>query len=395
MPNVVWPAERLPPETVAVVRGALGRLVDHIVAAIRAENPVYAEVLADPAGLGIRMGIEQAIGSFLDAIEHGRPPASETDEVWRRLGEAEFQAGRSLDALRAAFRTGTRAAWRAAADVAAEVGAPTAAVIALAEGIFVYSDALAADVVEGYLRIQSDEAGERERRRRRLAVLLLDPEGADADAVERAAELARWPVPRRLAVLALPGDIPPGLTRGLDVDALAGSDGDGAWLVIPDPRGPGREAELRRALVGTAAALGPMVDPREAHRSLRWARRALALLASGAVPDEGLVRVEDHLVTIIVLGDEALARRLVRRALGALDDLTAAERERLAQTLEAWLGHQRHTPTVATALHVHPQTVRYRIAKLRDLLGQALETPDGRFELELALRARAGLPDAR
>jgi DNA-binding PucR family transcriptional regulator len=35
--------------------------------------------------------------------------------------------------------------------------------------------------------------------------------------------------------------------------------------------------------------------------------------------------------------------------------------------------------------------VRYRIAKLRDLLGDALETPDGRFELELALRIRVAL----
>ncbi|HEY8764335.1 MAG TPA: hypothetical protein VIM18_09095, partial [Solirubrobacteraceae bacterium] len=202
MADQPWSAERLPPETVAAVRRDLARLVDQIVAAIRAENPVYAEVLADPSGMGIRLGIEQALGTFLDAVEHGAPPAGETDEVWRRLGEAEFQSGRSLDALRQAFRTGTRAAWRAAADVAAEMGVPSAAVIALAEGIFVYSDALAADVVEGYLRMQSDEAGERERRRRRLAALLLDPEGHDPDALARAAELARWAVPRRLAVLA-------------------------------------------------------------------------------------------------------------------------------------------------------------------------------------------------
>ncbi len=41
------------------------------------------------------------------------------------------------------------------------------------------------------------------------------------------------------------------------------------------------------------------------------------------------------------------------------------------------------------ALHVHPQTVRYRIAKLRELLGARLEDPDGRFELELELALRA------
>jgi DNA-binding PucR family transcriptional regulator len=35
---------------------------------------------------------------------------------------------------------------------------------------------------------------------------------------------------------------------------------------------------------------------------------------------------------------------------------------------------------------VHPQTVRYRVAKLRELLGNRLDDPDGRFELELAVR---------
>ena len=36
-------------------------------------------------------------------------------------------------------------------------------------------------------------------------------------------------------------------------------------------------------------------------------------------------------------------------------------------------------------------TVRYRIARLRELLGDALETPEGRFQLGLALRVAARL----
>jgi DNA-binding PucR family transcriptional regulator len=35
--------------------------------------------------------------------------------------------------------------------------------------------------------------------------------------------------------------------------------------------------------------------------------------------------------------------------------------------------------------------VRYRLARLRELFGDALEDPDERFWLELALRARAAL----
>src|SRR5512142_550510 len=290
--------EPLPPETVAAVREATGRLVDGIVELVRAENPVYAHVLGGPEGVGIHLGIEQAISSFLDAIERGDSPAGETAEVWRRLGEAEFQAGRSLEALRAAWRTGTRAAWRGAAELAAAAGVPTDLVISLAEAIFVFTDELATDVVEGYLRAQSDEAGERERRRRRLASLLLDADGHDPEAVTHAAELARWPLPRAIAALALDADTPGAVPRRLSVDALVGADTDGAFLLIPDPAAPGRARELTRALGAVAAALGPAVAARETHRSLRWARCALELVKRGVLPRERPTRVDDHLATV-------------------------------------------------------------------------------------------------
>jgi hypothetical protein len=376
----------IPAETVAALRPALGQLVDSIVAAVRAENPAYAEVLESPEGMAIRLGTEQAVKSFLDAIERGERPARETAETWQRLGEAEFEAGRSLEALRAAWRTGTLAAWRGAADLAAEAGVPTPTVIALAEAIFVFTDELGTDVIEGYVRSQSDEAGDRERRRRRLVSLLLEA-AHDQKAIARAAELARWPVPRELALLALPGDNPGPVARRLDVDVLAGADGDGAFIVIGDPDGPGRAATIKRAVGAAATALGPTVPPRDALRSLRWARLTLALIDSGAVPSERPTRAADHLATLIVNQDGELARALVSERLAPLENLRERERARLLSTLASWLGHQRHIPSVAAELHVHPQTVRYRINKLSGLLGDALERPERRFELELALRA--------
>ena len=49
---------------------------------------------------------------------------------------------------------------------------------------------------------------------------------------------------------------------------------------------------------------------------------------------------------------------------------------------------------MAAELHVHPQTARYRVARLRELLGAQLDDPEARFELELALRLVAA-PAAR
>ncbi len=389
-----WRTEPLPRETVAAVRAQLPALVDGIVTAVVDSSRVYGGVLAAPEGMAIRLGIEQAARAFLEAVEQGTRPAAETDELWRRLGEAEFQAGRGLDDLRAAFRTGIRAAWRGAAELALRAGVSAPIAIALAEAIFVYGDELAADVVEGYLQIQSDEAGERERRRRRLATLLLDPAGTDPETLQRAGELAHWPLPRALAVLAVADESPVAVTRRLDADSLAGADAGGSWLVLADPDGPGRRAALEHAVAGEPAALGPTVAPADAHRSLRWARLTLELMRRGALPGGGLVRTSDHLATLVLLQDTEMAQALVHERLRAFDELAATERERLTTTLAAWLAHQRHTPAIADELHVHPQTVRYRVAKLRELLGDVLETPDGRFELELALRVRAALDDA-
>ena len=142
---------------------------------------------------------------------------------------------------------------------------------------------------------------------------------------------------------------------------------------------------IDRALDSAPAAVGPTVPTAHAALSLRWARLALDVTGDGTGP----VRAADHLADLILLGDRELASLLARSRLAALDDLPAGERDRLRATLAAWLAHQRHTPAIADELHVHPQTVRYRVAKLRRLLGDAMDTGDGRFELGLALRIAA------
>ena len=149
---------------------------------------------------------------------------------------------------------------------------------------------------------------------------------------------------------------------------------------------------IERAIENETAALGPTVGPAEAHRA-RCAGPGSRSSWPGAARSRrtGLVRTSEQLSTLILLQDVEMARALARDRLRPLDGLAAGERSRLLETLAAWLAHQRHTPGIAAELHVHPQTVRYRIARLREVLGDALDEPDGRFELELALRVRAAL----
>jgi DNA-binding PucR family transcriptional regulator len=61
----------------------------------------------------------------------------------------------------------------------------------------------------------------------------------------------------------------------------------------------------------------------------------------------------------------------------------------MRETALAYVGHGGNAVAMAAAMHLHPQTVRYRVARLRELLGDQLDDPDSRFELAIALRSRA------
>ena len=90
----------------------------------------------------------------------------------------------------------------------------------------------------------------------------------------------------------------------------------------------------------------------------------------------------------MILGAEPSAiTELANRRLAPLEGLRPAQRERLAETLLSWLRHWGQRAPVAAELGIHPQTVGYRAAQLRELFGDALEDPTARFELELALHA--------
>lgn len=104
----------------------------------------------------------------------------------------------------------------------------------------------------------------------------------------------------------------------------------------------------------------------------------------------GLVRAQDHLLDLVLAADQSLTRDLVRRRLAPLHALPERPRRRAEETLRAWLDAHGDVSLAAETLHVHAQTVRYRLAGLRDTFGTALDDPDTRLEIALALRANAG-----
>ena len=366
------PWHRLPSAAVAAMRPQLPDLAREIIDAIRVEVPAYARPLEGPFGRGLVVGVEEALRQFIDGIETGG--AMPRSRVYVDLGRGEVRAGRGLDVLLAAYRVGARVAWRRFSAGGVAAGLEPETLYLLAESIFAYMDELSAVSAEGFAREQSAAAGGLDRRRSALARLLVRSPPADPAAVELAAREARVELPQTLAA-AVWSEEDHAASR-LPLGSLI----DGAFALIPDPDAPGRRAEIARAF-RSAAALGPTVPWRDAARSARRAAEALRLVAA-----DGLVFADDHLTTLLLEHDPSLIAELAERRLAPLADATPAQRERLLETLGAWLLHHGSVPAVARAIHVHPQTVRYRLGRLRELFD--LDDPEARFELLLVTRAR-------
>ena len=163
--------------------------------------------------------------------------------------------------------------------------------------------------------------------------------------------------------------------------------GETGCVLIPDPDGPGRDEGLERAAAGLRVALGPSGERSQLAASWSLARAALRASEVGGLRAEGLLRVDDHLGDLLLFEGGSLVARIAARRLAPLEPLTEKARNRMLETALSYIRHRGNAVAMAAALHIHPQTARYRAVRLRELLGEQLDDPDARFELEAALRA--------
>jgi hypothetical protein len=385
----VWHA--LPAEVATLLRPQLDHAVTEMIDAIQQGVPEYARPLDAVYTAAVSRAVRHSVEQFVQRVADPEASFEGIVAEFRAIGSMEAHEGRSLEPLQNALRLGARVAWRWLCAAAGEPGLDLQVLGRIGEAIFVYLDELAAACATGYQEAQAQVAGERERRRRRLLDLIVADPPASAEAIADLAKAAGWALPRRVAVAAI--EERPGLEVAasplLPPDVLTDWARHEPCMLIPDPDGPGRAKLIDHALHGWPAALGPAVPLSRASASLRWARAALGLGLRGAIDfGGGVIRCDEHMSTLLILADEELAGALRAARLAPLDRLKPAARDRLAETLLSWLQHGGNANEVAMLMHVHPQTVRYRLRQIDELFGGELHDPDGRFELEIALRAR-------
>jgi hypothetical protein len=394
------PWARVPDWVGPALRPELLGATEEIIAAVRAGVPEYARPLEGRFGRRITEGVSVALNQFVDLL--GVDSAPGDLRVYRALGQLEHREGRTLAALQSAYQVGTRTAWRRIADSPAARRLPPEVIFALAEALFTYVEQLGAASVTGWAYEDARNAGSVQTRRHALVELLARRPPAPVAEIERVAAAAAWRLPERLAALVVDDAV--AVAARLPGAVGANLDPVGVVLVpVPERPVPGRTAwsdRVRIAVRERPAVLGPVVGLGHASRSVAraqatWPLHVAGLLGSSRTGGEpaGLVRADDHLLALLLAAEPELAADLCEHALAPLRTLPAGAEARSEQTLRAWLDAHGDVSAAAATLHVHPQTVRYRLAALREAFGDALDDPAARLELAIALRiSRPGPP---
>jgi hypothetical protein len=392
------PWRGLPREVADLIEPELGAITEEILATIARQVPEYARPLEGRFGRGVRTGVGEALLQFVSLIRDPDAGRGGGREVYVQLGRGEQRQGRTLDSLLAAYRVGARVAWRRIAAVGRRAELDAEPLTLLAEAIFAYIDELSADSVDGYAEAQAEVEDLRRRRRQELATLLVSEMPAEQADLVAAGVAAGWTLPTRIAAAACAESDLGAIGRRLPPECLATVVEGVGCLLLADPDGPGRSDAFATAAATARLVVGPSAAPEGVAESWSIARALFASISGRRAdfgrygpaigPSAGLVVAEEHLAELLLFEARPLTARIGARRLAALDDLTAKAGKRMRETALAHVRHNGNAVAMAAEMHVHPQTARYRIARLRELLGDQLEDPDARFELELALRGR-------
>ena len=207
---------------------------------------------------------------------------------------------------------------------------------------------------------------------RRCVAMLVD--AGLADAARRLAADTGVPSPRReVSVLAVKGrdssDLVAAVERWCPEALSVMVDRGAAWCLLPDdhPSLDDLEAELRTVDPSAAAVVSELVAVEAAGTLRPRTQRALEATTPGE------------------LSKPRWAGGLVS---GAVDRFVAQATPELLQALVGYLRHRGQYEQASKAMELHRNTLRYRVARARELLQLELDDPDISAETWLALRSR-------
>lgn len=369
------------------VTADLPRLVPEIVEIIRREVPGYHVVDRDEHIVGVTEQFE----GLLIGLSTRRPPSARERERARELGRLRAREGVSMQSLMGAYHVGYREMWNVLLTRADERGSGLAAhLVRLVGTVWTWVQQATTAAADAYGEaVRAEDAAQLGLTYRFLDALLaggaspadltrlahaitLDP-GGDFQAV--CSPAACWS-DERLAELRLALRRPRGVlrcvNRGTTMLALLQRIPAEALLTEMHRREPHAPIGVGLPRPGLPGAAATIVD----------AQQVLPLARGGAV-----VHFRDEWLpaTLLPQADRLAAVLASVRA-------PAAEHPDLADTVRHFADHGMSLAATGRALHVHPNTVKYRLDRWQELTGWDARTWDGLSRSMLGLGLFAPAP---
>ncbi|MFK4070770.1 PucR family transcriptional regulator [Streptomyces sp. NPDC029674] len=208
-----------------------------------------------------------------------------------------------------------------------------------------------------------------------LEEILVDPRAAGPEPSDRIAvahtgdeAIALVPLP------AIAGEHD-GSETGLLADALLAS--------VHDPLSAGLDGDGRLTL-GVSASVHSAEGLRGALEEARHARR-VAAARPGRVCAAGHQELASHVLLLPFVPDD-VRRAFTARLLDPLREYDQRHRAELIPTLEAFLDCDGSWTRCAARLHLHVNTLRYRVGRIEQLTGRDLSRLEDKLDFFLALR---------
>lgn len=215
-----------------------------------------------------------------------------------------------------------------------------------------------------------------------LEEILVDPSVAGPDSADRIAVAHTGD--EAIALVPLPAVKLGALEEeGGALDADAGLHADVLLQSVRTPLSAGL-AEDGRLTLGVSAPVHSAEGLRGALEEARHARR-VAAARPGRVAAAGHHELASHVLLLPFVPDD-VRRAFTARLLDPLRDYDRRHRAELIPTLEAFLDCDGSWTRCASRLHLHVNTLRYRVGRIEQLTGRDLSRLEDKLDFFLALR---------
>lgn len=376
------------PAVAAIGERLLSRIdafADELTRAIRAAEPFYDAGNAVPVE-DLRGSVRDNLGYILGRLA-GRP----TPDLGasRATGRRRAEQGAPLPAILHSYRVAGTRIWAAVLDDGLAHDSTAEALLPAAAELWSIIDELSGSVTDAYRDAVAERARSNAQTRNAMLDVLLRGDN-DSRLWESAATL-RLPRQGTFVVVAARPPRPGVEAIPHAEDALRARGIQSAWRVEVDVHVGVAVLTQRNGidrLCGHLADLsaGP-VGLSKVYESLDATPAALRQARLAAAAGADLVRFEQVPIPILLASAPDAAAGVAQAILGPVLALPAGECEVLLGTLATWFADDGATSNSAERLHVHRNTVRYRLRRIEELTGRSLTRPTGIAELHLALEA--------